>query len=368
MKKTDGRNLILTIVVVSALLLAAQTLYSTGQKDASTSTEAKWWPYRVQDANGNSFDYIPLMEKASKKYHIVALLPHMKDKTWLAANYGLVAEAKRLGVKMTILEAGGYTNLNRQLSQFDDAVAMKADAIISGVISEGGMSKKVKEGLDKGIVQIAFINPVFEAPFTGIVFIDQEIMGVIAGELVAKEYKNTEKVNTLVFPGPQGSGWAENYAKGFRAGVDKAAPGKFNILEEKYGDTGKSVQLKLVEDAFQSYDNIDLLYGNTPMAEVAVNAVEERGLKGKVKIMSSYANEDVVRAVRNGDMMGCVLEMIVVQARMAVDMAVRALDKKPAQANVIHPVPIGVTKDNVDSVDMSGVFPPDGYVPIYNVN
>jgi protein TorT len=367
--KSRLETLLLCVLFVLGIIVVGPSLQSAPQKVAAAEPAAeKWWPYPVIDKAGNKHDYVALTEKATKEYSIVALLPHMKDKTWLAANYGLVMEAKRLGVKLTIFEAGGYVNLNRQISQFDDAVAMRADAIISGVISEAGMSKKVNEGLEKGIVQVAFINPIFEAPFDGIVFIDQEIMGVIAAELVAAEYKTSDHVKTIVFPGPQGSGWAENYAKGFRNGLNRAAPGKFEILEEKYGDTGKSVQLKLVEDALQSYDDVDLLYGNTPMAEVAINVLEERNLEDKVKIMASYANEDVLAAVKRGDMMGCVLEMIVAQARIAVDIAVRALDNKPPQAWEVHPVPVGVTQDNVEKVNLSNVFSPDGYKPIYKVD
>ena len=47
----------------------------------------------------------------------------MKDAYWLAVNYGVAEEAKRLGVKMNLVEAGGYTNLNKQISQIEDCVA-----------------------------------------------------------------------------------------------------------------------------------------------------------------------------------------------------------------------------------------------------
>ena len=55
-------------------------------------------------------DYVPL-DKASKPWEICVSFPHMKDAYWLAVDYGVAEEAKRQGVKMQLVEAGGYTEL-----------------------------------------------------------------------------------------------------------------------------------------------------------------------------------------------------------------------------------------------------------------
>ena len=60
-------------------------------------------------------EYAPL-EKASKPWNICVLFPHMKDTFWVAVDYGVVEEAKRMGVNMTLYQAGGYENLPKQLS------------------------------------------------------------------------------------------------------------------------------------------------------------------------------------------------------------------------------------------------------------
>jgi len=105
---------------------------------------ADWWPAKVYELeNGKSAEvgYVPLQTKAEKKWNICILFPHMKDSLWVAAAYGAVEEAKRLGVKITLFQAGGYENLPKQLSQFDDCVASKADLIITGAISEAGLAR-----------------------------------------------------------------------------------------------------------------------------------------------------------------------------------------------------------------------------------
>ena len=119
---------------------------------AGAHAEDKWWPAKVYDFDSGAkkvVEYTPL-EKASKPWNICVLFPHMKDTFWVAVDYGVVEEAKRMGVNMTLYQAGGYENLPKQLSQFDDCMAGNFDAIVVGPISEAGMAKKFAEGVKIG--------------------------------------------------------------------------------------------------------------------------------------------------------------------------------------------------------------------------
>ncbi len=87
---------------------------------AATAQEKQWWPFPVEDRDppfnmeGKKIknQYTPLAH-AAKKWNICVSFPHMKDAYWTAVDYGVVAESRRLGVKMQLVEAGGYTNLPR---------------------------------------------------------------------------------------------------------------------------------------------------------------------------------------------------------------------------------------------------------------
>jgi protein TorT len=342
-----------------------------GSADRGIAAEKQWWPFRVVEfsqGKPRGVDYVPL-DKASKKWNIVTLLPHLKDTSWVTANYGLVMEAKRLGVKLTILDAGGYDNLNRQLSQYDDAIAMKADAIITGVISEGGLSKKFEEGMAKGIVNVSLINPVYEAKVTAGVYNDVKFFGQAAADTVIEEFKDSPKTRIAIFPGPAGSGWAEDITQAFRNRLEEKAQGKFQVLTEKYGDAGKSVQLKLVEDVLQTYDDIDLLYGCNPMAEVAINVLKEAGLMDKTKIMASYETPDLLPAIKKGEVIGMISEQNVAIARICVDLAVRALEGKPTGfSSRLQPLAKAITKDNITTIPLDWSYAPEGFRPVYSVD
>src|SRR5437868_7340311 len=200
----------------------------------------KWRPAKIYDFDSGSqkeTEYSPL-EKAAKPWNICVLFPHMKDTFWVAADYGVVEEARRMGVNMTLYEAGGYENLPKQLAQFDDCMAGNFDAIIIGPISEAGLDKKIKEGVAAGKAIISTVNPVSKSNVTSKMTVDFDTMGEQTGVYLVN-YLNGKTAKVATFPGPAGSGWAEDFLKGFKKAVD----GKSNVamLGDKFGDSGVAI-------------------------------------------------------------------------------------------------------------------------------
>ena len=127
--------------------------------------EKTWYPVEVDVWNPPFNDqrqreqklYTPL-EKAQKKWRIRVFIPHLKDDYWLGVNYGLIHEARRLGVSLSIFEAGGYDQLDVQRRQIESAIAENPDGLIIGAISLDGLNDLVKKASDKGIPVLDLIN------------------------------------------------------------------------------------------------------------------------------------------------------------------------------------------------------------------
>lgn len=337
---------------VAALLLSSQAFAAD-----------KWWPIKVFDAtSGKNVEtmYEPLA-KAAKPYKLCVLFPHMKDSFWVAVAYGIVEEAKRMNVNMTLFEAGGYENLPKQLAQFDDCMAAGFDAIIVGAISEAGLSQKFKEGIAKGKPVISTVNPVDKAETTAKMFVEFDTMGKQTGDYLVQSLggKAAQVVN---FPGPAGSGWAESFNNGFKAAIKGT---KVKLLDEKFGDSGVAVQLKLVQDALQTYPDMNVIWGTAPTAEAAIGAVAEVGRKD-IMIMSSYENQAMLDALNKGEILGFATQYPVLEGRVAIDMAVRALEKKPVM-KFVKPIPDMVAKGTLNKVNMSLVLAPGTWKPEYSV-
>jgi len=346
---------------VTKALLAFTVLTAS----VSAASADDWWPFSIAAAKGGdlgkveTLDYVPL-EKAEKPWNLCVLFPHLQDSYWLSVNYGIAEEAKRLGVKFTLLQAGGYSNLPKQISQYDDCLAAGADAILIGAISEAGLAAKINEGMAKGVVNIAVANPVLETPITARITPDFHAKGFETGEFV-KAYLGDKGGAAAGFPGPQGSGWAETYMSGFR---DSTATGNVKLLAEIYGEASVPAQLRLVEDALQTYPDMTVIWGGAPTAEAAIGAVADAG-RDDITIISSYENQTMLGSVKDGKVLAFSTEYPVIMGRIGVDLAVRALEKKEHET-ILLVAPGIVSKDNVDSIDTTQIFAPDGFQPVFS--
>jgi protein TorT len=334
-----------------------------GGAPAQAEGLGKWWPFKVDDASSGKdveAEYVPLA-KADKPYTLCVLFPHLKDSFWLAVDYGIAEESRQLGVNMNLHEAGGYENLTKQLAQFDDCLASHADAIIIGGVSEGGMGQKYTEAMAKGIPVISVAVPVSHTKIAGKVYADFETMGDVGGKYLLS-YLKGKPAAVVTFPGPAGAGWPEGMNDGFKAAI---AGSNVKLLGEKFGDTGVQVQMQLIQDALQAYPDMNVIWGAAPAVEAAQGAVAQAG-RSEMLIMSSYENQAMLDATKRGDILGFATQFAVANGTIAVDQAVRAIEKQPMMT-FAKPIPEMVTKDTLATVNLTLTFAPADFKPVFSV-
>jgi protein TorT len=310
-----------------------------------------------------SVEYSPL-KKAEKKWNICVSFPHMKDAYWLAVDYGVVEEAKDLGVKMQLVEAGGYTNLSKQISQIEDCVANGAQAVVIGAISLDGLNKTVSAIKAKNIPVIDVINGISSPDISAKSLVSFKTMGFKAGEYVAKQHKSGEPVEVAWFPGPPGAGWVEAGNQGFLDAVKGSA---IKVVATKYGDTGKEVQLKLVEDTLQANPNIKYIVGTSPTAEAAEQLLRERNLSDKIKVVSYYFTPGVYEGIKRGRILAAPTDSAVIQGRIAIDQATRILEGKDYMKHV-GPAIYVIDKSNINDLHYDSSLAPANFKPVFSVN
>lgn len=351
--------------LTSAALLAAMAMA------ASASYGAQWFPYKAEstepafaaDGKKSDISYTPLV-KASKKWDICVSFPHMKDAYWLGVDYGVVEEAKRLGVKLQVVEAGGYTNLSKQISQIEDCVARGANAVVIGAISGDGLNSLIKSISAKKIPVIDVVNGINSPDITAKSLVSFYTMGYSAGEYLAKMHPaGGAKVKVGWFPGPAGASWVEAAHKGF---MESTKNSSLTVLDPKYGDTGKEAQSKLIEDVLQANPDLAYVAGTAVTAEAATGILRARGQDKKVKVLSFYMTPGVYDGIKSGRIMASPADSMVIQGRVAIDQAVRALEGKDLIKHV-GPKIFVVDGKNVKTVRSDDILPPNAFKPVFEV-
>ncbi|MXW48450.1 MAG: TMAO reductase system periplasmic protein TorT, partial [Gammaproteobacteria bacterium] len=279
--------------------------------------------------------------------------------------YGVVAESERLGVKMQLVESGGYTNLNTQISQIEDCVARGAEAVVIGAISFDGMNNLVSEIRAKGIPVIDVINGISSPELSAKSLVSFGEMGYKAGEYIAKLHPaGSGKVQVAWFPGPPGAGWVEAGNAGFQEAV---AGSDIEVVETKYGDTGKEIQLKLVEDTLETYPDIQYIVGTSPTVEASISLLRSRGLTDQINLLAYYFTPGVFRGIQRGQVLAAPTDSAVIQGRVAIDQAVRILEGKDYHKHV-GPALYVIDPENINTFDRGSSLAPDDFKPTFTVN
>jgi periplasmic protein TorT len=305
-------------------------------------------------------DYEPL-ERAARPWRFCVLYPHLKDAYWLSVNYGMVEEARRLGVAFDVFEAGGYPNLERQIDQLKGCASDEFDAVILGTVSYAGLTAEV-ERIARLKPVIAAVNDIDDSGITAKSSVPWTEMGAAAGRFLAEHHpKGSPPVRVAWFPGPQGAGWVTFVEAGFRAAL---ADSSAQIVMTRFGDTGTEEQVLLVEEVLEAMPDIDYLVGSGPMAEAAVPILRSQRLEGKVSIVSTYLSHAVFRGVMRNRILAAPTDSPVVQGRLALEMAVRALEGSLTLRHAGPPISV-VTPDTSAAAVIEGSLAPASFVPVF---
>ena len=307
--------------------------------NASKASAEELWTLDIKSINADGTSeqmmYKPLAaSEVSKKWNLCIIFPHVKDPYYIAFTYGAISEAKRLGAKLTVLAAKGYGDLTGQISLVEDCVAQGADGVSLTAVSTEGLNKIISETVKKGVPVIDLGIGVTAPDVTGSIAASYYGAGESLGKYMAgKHPKGSGMTKMLYLAGPAGSGWVEDAARGLQ---DALKGSDLEISKVVYGDSGKTVQMKLIEDSLQAYPDVSYIAGIAPAAEGAVQILREQGMTDKVQVASFYTTPGVYQGVKGGSILAMTTDYNLTQARMAIDTLVRVLENKNP---VLHIIP-----------------------------
>jgi protein TorT len=335
--------------------------------------EKAWYPLEVdvwnppfnEERERDQKVYTPL-DRAQEKWRIRVFIPHLKDAYWLGVNYGLIDEARRLGIGLAIYEAGGYDQLAVQRRQIEDSLKENPNGVIIGAISLDGLNDLVKKAAARGIPVLDLINGLASPDIAARAAVSFWDMGHQAGTYLHRLQTSIGKpMKVAWFPGPKGAGWVAAGDAGFRKAI---AGGAIDVVESLYGDTGSAAQTRLIETVLKRHAaELDGIVGTAVTAEAAVKILRRSGLADRIKILSYYYSPGVDRGIRRGGITAAPSDLTVLQARIAVDVMVRILEKKTYFKHVAPKVTV-IDRKNIRTWDSSTTLAPRGFRPIFSIN
>ncbi len=358
---------LLAVAAIPLLLAGCGTTSTPSDTSAPEGATNDWAPITVDswaglamDSERTTVEYEPL-DAATEPWNICVSVPHVKDAYWLGMNYGVAQQAEAANVNLTFVEAGGYENLDKQIQQIEDC-ATSADALVIGAISYDGLNSTVERLVDEGKPVIDVINGISSSKITAKSLVSFYDLAQLSAQNILDE-AGSDQVQVAWFPGPSGAGWAEDANLGFSELLEGT---NVEIVDTKFGDTGKDTQSQLIEDALAANPDIDYIVGTAVTAEAAGPILKDRDLADQISVGAFYFTPGTLEGLERGTIQFAPSDSTAIQGRIAIDQAVRALEGADVLIHV-GPELVMVTEANLADFDTTTTLAPDGYKPVFTV-
>ena len=128
--------------------------------------------------------------------------------------YGVDDEAKKLGVAVVKVNAGGDANVNQQISQLQDLVQRHVNAIVVGATNGDAVRPAVEQAIDARIPVVGLSSIPNSPKLASAVGADHYAMGKLQAECLGKAIGGSGEVGMMA--GPAGQTWSDGRADGFR--------------------------------------------------------------------------------------------------------------------------------------------------------
>ncbi|MBE7210543.1 MAG: substrate-binding domain-containing protein [Gluconacetobacter diazotrophicus] len=239
-------------------------------------------------------------------------------------------------------------DVNSQISQFQQFINRKVDAIVVAPVNSATLTPQIKAAKDAGIpVIVTNLSASPDATPLIVSYVGPD--DVKAGEQEATHLVEAigGKGNVVVIQGPLGQSGEIDRTKGIRNVLAQHPDVK--LLAIQPGNWMRNKAYGIMQDWLSRYGNQinGIISENDDMAIGAIQALKEKGLAGKIPVTAVDGIKDGMRAVKDGNLIETNLQDAPLELGMAVQVAINHVQGKtvPKEAMFVMPE---ITKGNVD--------------------
>jgi ABC-type sugar transport system substrate-binding protein len=287
----------------------------------------------------------------AQEKEIAVMLPAAGDPYFKMKAYGYIDEGKKAGYTVNIYDAGGYGNLQKQVSQIEDVIQRKVAGIVLVPASSDGTVPVVEKAIAAGIPVVNDGIATKSDKITGFVGEPSYVMTELLAAYAADKLDG--KGDLAMLSGPSGLDLTRFRVDGFKDYVGKF-PG-MKVVAEKFTSTATAEALTTMQDFLQSQPDIKAVYAfNGPIAIGAVQALRAAGKKpGDVLVLTTDMEPETERLIKDGWIAATVVSQPVTMARLAVQRAIEAAEGKVIPKETLTQATM-ITKATMEGVDLSG--------------
>jgi len=237
---------------------------------------------------------------AENNYKMVTIVKDLQHPVWLELIAGAKKAVEDLGdIDMDYVGPVKGYNLEEQLTLMENYVAKGVDAIIIPPIDSQGIARGVKKANEAGIFIATPNTKAHGGDILTWIGVENVDVGYTMGKKFCESFDGKE-VNIIFLEGTPGASTAEERKEGYFKAFDEFE--NVNVVASQTAHYNRTEGLEVTENLLQRFNNLNGIAAcDTQMALGALEAVRAVGKIGEIKICGFDVNDDMLAAVKNGE-------------------------------------------------------------------
>ena len=298
----------------------------------------------------------------SADYQIAVIPKGTTHEYWKSINAGAVKaqrELKAAGTDVQIIWKGPLLEDDReqQIQVVENFVGRGVSAIVLAPLDSRALVAPVEDAVRAGIPVIVIDSALKSTMPSSTVATDNRKGGQIGGRRLGTLLGGKGRVVMLRYE--VGSASTEEREAGFLEVMKSEFPAIELVSTDQYGGATRETAYRAAQNLLNRYGaQLDGIFAcNESTASGTLLALREQGLAGKVRFVGFDANEQLVSALKQGDVQGLVVQDPLKMGYLGVMTAVSVLRHEKVPLSVDTGVGL-VTVDNMDDPAVSALIHP----------
>lgn len=326
----------LTAVTLSLALAAASLIgcSNVGGTNAGTSAAVPG------EAQANTEQAV----SSGQKYKVAFIVKSLQSAFFINMTEAAEKCGQDYGDKVSVEIMAPQTpfNIEEQIQLVEQCITNKMDAIVIAPCDSEGIVPAIKKANAAGILVVTANTKANGGDIVSYVGAQNYDVGYSLAMALFEKLGGQGKV--ILIEGKAGNSTSEERAEGFKAAL-KEYPG-IELLSSQPADWDRASAMTVMENCLQTYDEIDgVLTLTKDMGLGTIEAIKSAGRDKEIISMTFDVDDDVISALKSGDLYASGNQNEQSQAYIAIMTAVFALDGYKVDSSQIMPITVVTAED-----------------------
>jgi ribose transport system substrate-binding protein len=295
--------------------------------------------------------------KAGRKYQIAVIPKGTTHEFWKSIHAGAEQAARELNVDVIWKGPQKEDDRAQQITVVEDFISRGVDGIVLAPLDDRALMRPVQDAVREKIPVVIIDSGLQGSDYISYVATDNYQGGVLAARRLGGLMGGKGRIFLIRYQ--EGSASTTQREAGFLDTAKKEFPGLELLVQDQYAGATTETAYQLAENLISRFPDVEGIFAPNESSTFGVlRALQESRLAGKVKFVGFDSSPKLVQGLRDGHILGLVLQNPMKMGYLGVKIMVAHL-RGESVPKVIDTGVIMVTAENMDDPETKSLLQPD---------